>query len=157
MENYLNILEESLRKKSAVLDRIQKSNEDLVSGLSQEGQDVTIFDAYLEQKEALVGELNALDDGFESLYHRVEEALKDNREQYATQIRTLQQLTREITDKTVQVQAAEARAKRKVDEYFLKLRKEIRDGRNSNRAAMSYFQAQSGAGVLSSQFMDDKK
>jgi hypothetical protein len=157
MENYLNILEESLRKKSAVLDRIQKSNEDLVSGLSQEGQDVTIFDAYLEQKEALVGELNALDDGFESLYHRVEETLKDNREQYATQIRTLQQLTREVTDKTVQVQAAEARAKRKVDEYFLKLRKEIRDGRNSNRAAMSYFQAQSGAGVLSSQFMDDKK
>ncbi len=157
MENYLNILEESLRKKSAVLDQIQKSNEELVKSLSQEGQDFSFFDSYLEQKETLVGELNSLDDGFESLYRRVEETLKDNREQYADQIRTLQRLTREVTDKTVQVQAAEARAKQNVDEFFQKVRKEIRDGRNSNRAAMSYYQAQSGAGALAAQFMDDKK
>ncbi len=157
MENYLNILEESLRKKSSILDQIKKSNEDLVSNLSQEGRDFNFFDTYLQEKEELVTELNSLDDGFETLYRRVEEALKENRELYATQIRTLQQLTREVTDKTVEVQAAEVRAKKKVDEYFLKLRKEIRDGRNSNRAAMSYYQAQSGAAALSAQFLDNKQ
>ena len=50
MGNYLNILEESLRKKMTVLDRIQIYNEKQYECFSAESVDITGFDAAIGER-----------------------------------------------------------------------------------------------------------
>ncbi len=158
MAQYLEMLENSLKKKCELLDEIFKRNEDAKGLFEAQGDDLERFDSFIEDKERLITELEKLDEGFESLYDRVSEELQENREQYATQIRTLQGLVRKVTEKTVAVQAQENRQKADLEKLFQKQRNEIRDGRRSVKAAMSYYQAQSGSAAgLRAQMLDSKK
>ena len=97
--NYLMLLEESLRKKLQVMAEVQKYNlrqqELFQSGMA----DIDKFDEYVEEKGLLIDKLNALDSGFDKLYANVAAELKDNRAQYAEQIRRLQGLVTEVTFK----------------------------------------------------------
>ena len=146
MEDYLQLLEESLIKKIAVLDRIGEFNrkqKDIFLA-DVDAPDLEKFDSYVEEKEKLIEELNALDDGFEVLYGRVAESLKANKEENAPRIKRLQDLIREITDKSVTLQAEEAENKRLMEDYFRSLKEGIGKGRTSLNAAYSYFQSQRG-------------
>jgi len=146
MEDYLQLLEESLIKKIAVLDRIGEFNrkqKDIFLA-DVDAPDLEKFDSYVEEKEKLIEELNALDDGFEVLYGRVAESLKANKEENAPRIKRLQDLIREITDKSVTLQAEEAENKRLMEDYFRSLKEGIGKGRASLNAAYSYFQSQRG-------------
>ena len=76
IENYLGILEESLKKKVLVLDEIEDYTTNQESLLKQEKVSMEELDANMEQKDGLIQKLTALDDGFETLYERVKEQLK---------------------------------------------------------------------------------
>ena len=91
-ENYLNLLEESLRKKLQVMAEIQKYNLRQQEVFQSENVDMERFDEYVEEKGTLIGRLTALDSGFEKLYAKVAEQLDGNREKYAAQIKALQGL-----------------------------------------------------------------
>ncbi len=158
MDNYLKILEESLQKKVTILDRLIEADESLMKRLASGIPELESFDEYLEEKENMTQELDRLDEGFESVFARVEEQLKDHKDQYAQEITRMQKLVREVTGKTTIAQNAEARTRKMVDEYFAKRRKQIRDGRVGTRVASSYFQAQNPlAGWSSSGIMDESK
>ena len=158
MENYLKILEESLQKKAAILDRLIEADEALMKNLSSGTPELESFDGYLEEKEEMTQELDRLDDGFEAVYERVQEQLGSEKEKYAQEITRMQKLIREVTGKTTLAQSAEARARKMVDEYFIKRRKQIRDGRVGSRVAASYYQGlNSMAGWSSSGIMDESK
>ena len=159
MADYLDLLEESLVKKIKVLDEIGEFNlkqKSLFTTYSEK-PDFDQFDEYIEEKDRLIEELNMLDEGFEALYERVAETLKTNREANASRIKKLQDLIREVTDKSSTLQAQEAENKKLMEGYFKNVRSGIGKERTSLNAAYSYMQAQRGMGGAESLYMNSKK
>lgn len=157
MENYLKVLEDSLVKKSEVLSRISECNEQQQKVFSAEDPDLDSFDQYIEIKDQLISQLEQLDQGFESLYDKIADQLKENREKYAAHIKTLQTLISRVTDQSVKVQAQEARNKTLIESFFSRKRTEVGDGRRSASAAMNYYKTQYNGNYVPPQFMDSKK
>lgn len=156
-ENYLTLLEESLKRKLQVMDEIQKYNLRQQEIFQSGKVDSDKFDEYVDEKGELIDRLNALDSGFEKLYAKVAQELKENRERYTAQIRTLQELVTKVTDTSVAIQAQEARNKKLIEDYFRKEREGIRVGRKSSKVAINYYKNMSGSSVVMPLFMDDKK
>lgn len=157
MENYLTILEESLQKKIAVLQRIQQYNEVQKQAFSSDKASMDDFDAAVEEKGKLIEELTKLDQGFEILYANVAEQLKDNREKYKEHIKRLQDLVRQVTELGNNVQVQEARNKKLIEEFFGRQRAEIKQGRKSSKAAFDYYRNMSGTKHVPPQFLDSKQ
>lgn len=78
------------------------------------------FDRGTDAKSDLINALNQLDQGFETVFAHVGELLQspEGKKTYAQQIRTLQELITEVTDKSVELQADEARNKAAVEKSF---------------------------------------
>lgn len=157
MGNYLSILEESLRKKLVVLDKIQVYNEKQYECFSVEEVDMAGFDAAIEEKGKLIEELTKLDEGFETLYASISEQIKKNKEAYAPQIKVLQDLIRQVTEKSVSIQAQEARNKALIETYFSREKKQIREGRVTSKAAYGYYKSLDKAALEASRAFDLKK
>lgn len=156
MKNYLGILEESLRKKLKLLDEIQAYNEAQSQVFSGEEVQVDKFDEYIDEKGRLIEQVLKLDEGFETLYAHLSEELKGNREKYAKEIASLQELVKQVTEKSVSVQAQEARNKALIEAYFAKEKKQIGQGRRSSAVAFNYYTSANKALQLDSQF-DSRK
>ena len=138
MENYLSVLEESLRKKLQILDELTSYTMAQQDLLKAEELDYDAFDQLVEKKDPLVQMIMELDQGFETVYDRIKEQLLEHKELYAVQIRTLQNLISELTDKSVKLQAMEQRNKTAVEQQFRKSREKIRQGRQNKQAALNY-------------------
>lgn len=156
-QQYLDILEDSLKKKSRILDEIKEINDEQKASLVGEDIQLDVFDSYIERKAECIEKLEMLDQGFETLYSQVEEELKNNREQYADKIRSMQNLIREITDKSASIQAQEDRNRTLISEYFSKKRSEIKDSRRNSKAAMNYYKVQSNTSFSEATFLDSKQ
>lgn len=157
MKNYLGVLEESLYKKLQLLDKIQMYNEAQYQVFSGDNVQVEKFDAYIEEKGRLIEEVLKLDEGFETLYANLSEQLKNNREQYAEQIKTLQELVKQVTEKSVIVQAQEARNKSLIESYFAKEKEQIGQGRRSSTVAYNYYANVNKSVQAQPQFMDSRQ
>ncbi len=156
MENYLSVLEDSLSQKVLVLNDILALDEEQEKLLKQERLDLEAFDELVDRKDALAEKLTRLDDGFETLYGRVQKQLQDNREAYRSQIAAMQKLIAEITEKTVSVQTKETRNKEMLARQLSGLRQELNQNRRSSKAAYDYYKNMSNAGAAMPQFMDQK-
>lgn len=155
--NYLTLLEESLRRKLQVMAEVQAYNLRQQEIFQADEADLDQFDEYIEEKEKLIEKLTSLDNGFERLYQKVAEELKDNRQLYAEQIKSLQKLITEVTDASVAIQAQEARNRKLIEDYFRKERDGIRMNRKTSKAAIDYYRNMSRSAVVLPQFMDNKK
>lgn len=156
-ENYLVLLEESLRRKLQVMAEIRDYNHRQQEVFQSDHVDVDQFDGYVAEKGALIDKLVSLDNGFEKLYDRVAEELKGNREKYAAQIKNLQELITQVTEAGVAIQAQEARNKKLVEDYFRKEKEGIRMGRKTSKAAVDYYRNMNKSSVVMPLFMDSKK
>ena len=156
-ENYLVILEESLRRKLQVLEDIQAYNQRQQEIFQADNVDLDQFDSYVDEKGVLIERLNSLDNGFERLYANVAQELSGNREKYGDQIKRLQGLVSKVTEAGVAVQAQEARNKKLIEEYFRRQWEGIREGRKSSKAAFDYYKNMSKSSVVIPQIMDQKK
>lgn len=157
MENQLTILAESLEKKRQVLVQIQEYNKRQEQVFLEEPVNMDDFDAAVEEKGRLIESLTKLDTGFEILYEKLAEQLKDNRQKYATEIREIQQQIAVITELSMSVQAQEKRNKQLVERYFAAQRAEIRENRRSSKAAFDYYKKVSSVNYAPPQFMDSKQ
>ena len=156
IENYLNVLEDSLQKKVTVLNEIAEQNCKQEELLKQEKLDLEAFDIIVEKKDELIQKILKLDEGFETLYERVREQLQANKDAYKTQIAHMQQLISQITDKNMSVQAQEARNKKMVEDYFAKEKSAIRAGRQASKAAYDYYKNMNNTNQVPPQFLDQK-
>lgn len=157
IENYLTILEDSLRQKVSVLDEIAECNTVQEQLLEQESLSLEEFDEYVDKKDVLIQKLNKLDEGFESLYEKIREQLLEDKETYKEQISRIQQLISQVTEKSVSIQAQEARNRKAVEDYFTNEKQQLRQGRQSSKAAYDYYRSMNNANVVPPQFMDKKK
>ncbi|MBR1861089.1 MAG: flagellar export chaperone FlgN [Lachnospiraceae bacterium] len=155
-QNYVIILEESLIQKNKVLDEIKSLCEEQGRVIADDMQ-LEALDSYIEKKGILIEQLEKLDEGFESLYEKVSEEIKRDREKYAVQIRHMQSLISEITDKSNAIQAQEERNRSLINNYFGKRRSEVKEGRVNSKVAMNYYKVQSNSSFVDAQFMDSKK
>ncbi len=157
IKNYLEIMEDSLKKKLAVLDEIIEYNSGQEKLLRQEKISLDELDANMSQKDELIQKLLKLDEGFETLYERIREQLLGNKTAYKEQIKRLQDLISLVTEKSVTVQAQETRNKKLVESYFAKEKSQIGQGRQASKVAYDYYKSMSNANVVPPQIMDQKK
>ena len=157
MDNYLSVLEDSLKKKLQILDELTDYTAQQQELLKVEELDYEAFDRLVDQKEPLIQKIMELDQGFETVYDRIKEQLLSNKEQYAAQIKALQSLIGELTDKSVKLQTMEQRNKSAVEQQFRKSREKIRQGRQNKQAALNYYKNMNNSNYVPPQFLDDKK
>ena len=155
-QNYLLILEESLNKKIIFLDELSKLTNLQKDIVSAEEFDDEAFSKNLEQKDAIIKELEKLDRGFQILYDNIKSQIENNRETYASEIKRLQELIKAVLDKSTNLQVMESRNKDLVKSRFASLRKEVRQLKKSRELATSYYKTMNN---ISSEpyFLDKKK
>ena len=157
MENYLSVLEEALRKKVVILDKIQVYNEKQCDCFSMENVDIEGFDAAIEEKGKLIEELTKLDEGFEIIYANLSGALKQNMGKNGAQIKVLQELIQSVTEKSMTIQAQEARNKSLIEAYFSREKKQIKEGRVNSKVAYGYYKSLDKAALEANRGFDLKQ
>lgn len=156
-KDYVQILVDSLNKKILILEEILHQNILQAEAAGKETFDMEAFEDTVDKKDELINNLTALDNGFEAVYNRVRDELMKNRSSYADQIRTMQQMVQQIADKSVEVQASEARNKNLVETALRNARKQFGQGMTSVKAASDYYKNMSRVNYIDPQLMDTKK
>lgn len=155
--NYINIMRESLEKKRDILDRIIELNRQQKLLLQDPNLLPEDFEKNMDNKAGFVEQLNLLDDGFEELFERVKDNLSENKQQYADEIKKMQALIKEITEKTNTIQTQEARNKEEADRKFADVREQVKGVRNSQKVVQQYYQNMMRQKSYSAQVIDNKK
>lgn len=156
-KNYVNILLQDLRKKKLVLDKIIRANQKQQDALEDPNLDPDDFDVIVEEKARLIEQIEQLDEGFTQIYERVREPLQSEKEQYADEIREMQQLIRQLTEKSADIEAQERRNKALMTQKFASVRKQVREVRSSQKVVNQYYQNMMKSKIINPQFLDDKK
>lgn len=156
-ETYLSIMLQSLKKKEQVLNEIIRLDDLQKNQLTNAESEVSDFDKTVEAKSACIKQLEQLDSGFEKLYAEVAEELQQNKEQYADQIRQLQEYIRIVTDKSVEIQAQEARNKDLMMRKFSAVKRHAHDVRANSKAITGYYKTMKQSAYMDPLYMDGKK
>lgn len=155
--DYINIMVESLGKKRDILDHIIELNRQQKLLLQDPNLLPDDFEKNMDFKANQVEQLELLDHGFEELFGRVRDTLHENRSQYADEIRKMQALIKEITEKTNTIQTQEARNRDDAARKFAEVREQVKGVRNSQKVVKQYYQAMMKQQTYSPQVIDNKK
>lgn len=155
--NYILILLQDLKKKNLVLDRIIDANKRQKEALEDPNLDPDDFDKLVEEKSQLIEELERLDDGFDQVFSRVRDELQGNKEAYKDEIREMQKLIRQLTDKSATIQTGELRNKELMQKKFSEVKKQVREIRASQKVVNQYYRNMMKSNYVDPQFMDNKK
>ena len=153
-ENYVDIMLQSLKKKVTVLNQIIELNRQQKILLDDPNLPPESLEQNLSDKDQMIRKLNELDEGFEELYNRVKDELQAQRAQYVSQISQMQDLIKEITEKSAMIQTQELRNKEKAMQKFSSIREQVKGVRNSQKVVKQYYQnmmkqnSYSGASVV---------
>lgn len=156
-EGYLQIMIESLEKKSQVLDKIIELNKVQAELSAHQPMDMQAYDKSMDDKGGLIDEINRLDDGFTSTYELVKDAVQAEPGRYREQVLVLQELIRAAVDKGMTIETQEKRNKAALETVFRMKRQEIKQMKVSNTAAVKYYKAMSRINTVDPQLMDRKK
>lgn len=157
MDTYLDMLQDSLKKKLDILNRIMEYQREESDMLKDENVDMEAFDKNIHDKVVLAESIDSLDDGFEQVYDRIRTEMMDHKEKYAVQIKAMQNMIGEISEKNVLIQAEENRLRLEVDNYAKRESAALRQKRDNGKAARSYYNNMKKLNYVGSQFMDKKK
>ncbi|MGN0374262.1 MAG: hypothetical protein ACI4EN_02090 [Butyrivibrio sp.] len=155
-ENYLLVLEESLNKKITILEELERLTAIQKEIVTAEQFDDEAFNTNVEQKGALISELEKLDKGFQILYDNVKAQVENNRQHYRDEIVRLQTGIKTITDKNAALLVMESSNRELIVKRFATLKKEARQMKKSRELASNYYKTMNN---ISSEpyFLDKKK
>lgn len=156
-QSSIQILVESLEKKSRLLDDIIRENEVQENIFKQEELDMDALNASTDRISSLAEALERLDDGFESVYDRTREELIANKAAYRSEIARMKKLIGEITDKVVNVNAARMRNKMRADQQFKRNREQIGKVTSKMKVSKNYYNSMNNLHYVAPQFYDSKK
>ncbi len=156
-KQYISTLRDSLQKKDKILDEILRISNYQKELLEVTPLDYEKFDNYVNDKDVCIENLNKLDEGFEILYQRVGDELKENREVYAQEILQMKQLISSITEKSVSIQTLEERNRKAMEQAILQSRRELQKGKRSVSVAQNYYKNMSNIDGNLSKYMDQKQ
>lgn len=156
-EGYLQIMVESLEKKINVLDEVLELNKQQLQLAATPSMDMRAYDELMEQKGALIEELNKLDEGFTTTFEMIKDDVKANQEKYKKLVLKMQDLIRVAVEKGVEVETQEKRNKEALVLVFQRKRQEVKQLKVSNSVASKYYRAMSRINDVDPQLMDRKK
>lgn len=137
---YVEMMVDSLQRKRKILLSLLKKTKEQETLLRAEELDYDRFHALLEEKGEQIEELNQIDEGFDALFKRVEKEILANRDGYQSELRTMQQLIKEVSEYGVSIQALEHQNGERFKMYLSEQRKGIRDFHINQKTASSYYQ-----------------
>lgn len=155
--NYIIILAESLEKKIKVLDEISAENLSQRELLKSENFDMEAFEASVDRKSELIEQVGFLDEGFETMYERVREALNTEKQSYREEIATLKKLISAVTEKSVIIQKQEQENRTLAEAQFSREKKKVQQIKNSRQVTSQYYKNMAKLNYVEPQFMDKKK
>ena len=94
---YVGMMTDSLHRKKRVLKSIYELTCEQEKALKADELDYDKFQEIVDEKGKLIDELTQIDNGFDSLFKRMEAVIKANRDAYKSDILTMQDLIREIS------------------------------------------------------------
>lgn len=153
----LDSLAGNLNKKSVLLKEMADVLERQLRLLDTSDMHMEELDLYMEKQGNLTEELESLNEEADSLYEYLQKADISAEAGNASKIAHIKELLTQITTDFDNLQEKEQSARRKMDAFFQKERKNFGDGRRSSKAAFDYYRNMSGANVVPPQFMDWKK
>lgn len=156
-EGYLQIMIESLEKKTAVLEQIMELNTRQAQISAHQPMDMEAYDAAMEEKGKLIDEINKLDDGFNSTYELVKDEVAANPQKYRNKVLEMQELIRVAVEKGVTIEAQEKRNKSAMEVALRMKRTELKQSKVSNSVALKYYKSMSKINYVDPQLMDKKK
>lgn len=151
------VLVESLEKKSRILDEVIKENRTQELLLKQEKLDMEAFNASVDRMGELAEKLELLDEGFEAVYDRIRQELIGNKLIYRAEIKRMQELIAEITEKVVGINAARMRNKMQAENQFKKSRQQIGRASSKMKVSQNYYNNMNRLNYVAPQFYDNKK
>ena len=154
MDNYLNVLKDSLIKKERILTDLIKKSEKQAEIVKAEQVEWDEFTKIVDEKGELIDEIIKLDDGFETLYARIKEGLEENKEKYKPIIADIQTLVKSVTEKSADLQAIEYRNKTIIEAAFANTRKEIKQSKLGRKAAADYYNKMNKINTIDPQMLD---
>ena len=154
---YITIMLQSLQKKEKVLNSIIQINKRQKEELENPSLDPDDFVKTVEEKSELIKQLELLDNGFEKLYEKVREELQANKEIYQDEILKMQGCIRTLTDRSMEIQAQEARNKQLMEQKFASVKKQVKEIRSSQKVVNQYYKNMMKKGYVEPQFLDNKK
>lgn len=156
-KTYISMLQDSLEKKIDVLRQLQtlcQEQTDVLQDMDMMPED---FEEIVDKKAVLIERLADLDQGFEQLFDSVKEEITSKKEEHREAILRMQELIRDITDRSNHIQVMEARNKDLVQRRFGEIRNQAREIRQSGKAVSSYYNNMMRMNTVDPQFMDSKK
>ena len=141
MENmdYVVMLRESLEKKADILRVLQIRNKEQAAILQDPNTSPEDLEKNMDMKSELIERIIMLDEGFEQLFNRVKKIIDEDRETYADEIRLMQDLIKQVTALTVDVEASEYKNKEYAKTRFANIKKDVREVKKSNDVVSSYY------------------
>lgn len=156
MNNYLEIMKDSLVKKIGVLEKIEELDRVQTKLFSEDPFDEEKTRASFEEKGKYIEELDRLDAGFQSLFNKMKEQLEGNKDQYKEEIKEMQSLIKRVTELSVTIESQEKRNKELATNRFNSMRKEISNAKRSTSLAKHYYSAMNNVLNVDPQFLDSK-
>lgn len=155
-KEYIAVLIQSLEKKKELLDKIIAKNKEQKTLFADEDSDPDRLEDNMREKSGFVEQLNELDGGFQQIYDRIKTILQSEKETYKDEIKAMQRLITEITERSATIQAQEQRNHELAVKRFATVKKGIRKARTSNNVASQYYKSMSNLNMVNSQFMDQR-
>ena len=156
-DNYIEIMIDSLKKKEAILDDILKMNEHQRQVLKDPNLTPDDFESVVDDKAKCIEELEKLDAGFEAVFSKMRTELNGNREKYADEIKTMQDLIRSVTAKANDIRTSEMRNKEEALKKFAAVKTQVREVRTGHKIASEYYRNMLKLNFVDSQFLDNKR
>ena len=154
---YISMLVQSSQNKNRILDEIMEINRRQRDILDNPNADPDDFDKTVEEKSERIEELDCLDDGFQEVFHEVKDELERHKASYAVEITQMQQLIKELTDKSASIQVQESRNKKLMEQRFASVKKQAREVRKSQKVVNQYYKNMMRTNYIDPQFTDSKK
>lgn len=154
---YLDILIRSLRKKLILLNRISVLNQDQKIILQDENMDPDALDINVRDKEDLVGQIVALDAGFDEVYAHIKNLMERDHSVYEEQLGQMRELIRLIMAKDASVRAEEQRNYELAQQKFAGIKRKVREVNASRKMVNCYYQSMMRLKSGTSTFLDNKK
>ena len=115
------------------------------------------FTELIAKKRGHLLKIEEADNGFQAIYNRVAEEMKNNKDEYKDQIIEMQSLSTRVTDLGVKLSALEEKNKTALEANLQGKRQNIRQFKVSKQTADKYYKNMIGMQTGASYFMDQKK
>lgn len=157
IKKYLLILAEAMEKKISILQALLEATRRQEQIVLQEEFVLEEFEDNMDQKDMLLGQIDELDEGFESVFSQIRSELSAKKDLYKDDIKNIQEMIRKCTDLGVEIQTLEARNRNRLELIFAREQKELRQVKANSKVVTNYYNAMKPAQNADSIFMDQKK